>query len=48
MLALKVREKESSSLEDSYNIAMRLDSYSKADTVGTGLDERRPGRVKAV
>ena len=47
-LAQKVREREPRSLDEAYKIALRLDSFRKADLDVDGAFEKRYGRVKTV
>src|SRR6218665_1486739 len=46
-LAMKVREREPTSLDKAYNLAMKLEGYQKADLKSSDRDDRRPARVKA-
>src|SRR6218665_601508 len=47
-LAMKVREREPTSLDNAYNLAMKLEGYQKAELKSSDSDDRRPARVKAV
>ena len=47
-LALKVREREPTSLDEALKLALRLECYGKAEEESTGGTDRRFGRVKAV
>lgn len=47
-LALKVREKEPTTLDQAFKQALRLDGYRRASEETSDLVDRRPGRIKAV
>jgi hypothetical protein len=47
-LALKVREREPTTLDNAYKIAMRLEGYRWADEDGIDRRDRRPGRISNV
>jgi predicted aspartyl protease len=46
-LAMKVREREPETLDNTYNLAMRFEGYLKADLKETLVRDRRPSRVHA-
>jgi transposase InsO family protein len=47
-IAMKIREHEPKSLDQAYNLAMRLEGYRKAERNVSDSNERRHGRVKLV